>query len=115
MALHKSVDHRTGIIYVYDVEKTMDPETGKYVRNRHMVGRLDDNGNIVPTSGRRGRLPQKDKDVASNVKTTELEETILRLKEENSRLKVRISELINEKHILVDGMKKLIEQADVSC
>ena len=60
-----------------------------------MVGRLDDNGNIVPTSGRRGRLPQKDKDVASNVKTAELEETILRLKEENSRLKVRISELIN--------------------
>ena len=50
MALHKSVDHRTGITYVYDVEKTIDPETGKYVRSRHMVGRLDDNGNVVPAS-----------------------------------------------------------------
>ncbi len=47
MALHKSVDHRTGITYVYDVEKTMDPETGKYVRNRHLVGRLDDDGNVA--------------------------------------------------------------------
>ena len=115
MTLHKSVDHRTGITYVYDVEKTMDPETGKYVRNRHLVGRLDDDGNVVPTSGRRGRLPQKDKDVDPNTQAAELEEEILILKEENSRLKARISELINERHILVEGMKKLIEQADVSC
>ena len=115
MTLHKSVDHRTGITYVYDVGKTMDPETGKYVRNRHLVGRLDDDGNVVPTSGRRGRLPQKDKDVASNTQAAEMEKKILILKEENSRLKVRISELTNERRILVEGMKKLIEQADVSC
>lgn len=114
MALHKSVDHRTGITYVYNVEKSTDPETGNYIRIRHMVGRLDDNGNVVPTSGRRGRLPQKNKDVASNTRTAELEAEILMLKEENSRLKIRISELTSERRTLVEGMKKLIEQADVS-
>ena len=50
LALHKSAEHRTGITCLYDVEKSMDPETGKYVRSRLMAGRLDDNGNVVPAS-----------------------------------------------------------------
>ena len=114
MPQHKSVDHRTGITYVYEVEKTMDPETGKYVKSRHMIGRLDDNGNVVPTSGRRGRLPRKDDDVASKTRTTELEAENQLLREENFRLKTRISELAHERSALVEGMKKLIEQADIS-
>ena len=83
MALHKSLDHRTGITYVYDVGKTVDPETGKYVKNRHLVGRLDDDGNVVPTSGRRGRLPQKNKDVVPNTQAAELEKEILILKKKH--------------------------------
>lgn len=51
-------DHRSGITYVYDVVSFID-ESGKRQRTRKPVGRLDENNALVPTSGRKGRLPKK--------------------------------------------------------
>ena len=52
-------DHRSGITYVYEMTKSTDESTGETRTVRRLAGKLDDEGNIVPTSGRRGRLPKK--------------------------------------------------------
>ena len=40
--------------YVYRCENYKDPDTGKWKSRRECVGKLDENGHIVPT-GKRGR------------------------------------------------------------
>jgi hypothetical protein len=49
-----------GITYVYANEDVWDEEQQKYVRKRHMIGKLDEDTNeIIPTSGRGGYRGRK--------------------------------------------------------
>lgn len=54
-------DPRTGIVYVYSSSSYWDKEAKKKKERRKLIGRLDENGNVVPTSGKRGR-PKKQKE-----------------------------------------------------
>ena len=54
-------DPRTGIVYVYSSESYWDKEAKKKKERRKLIGRLDENGNVVPTSGKRGR-PKKQRE-----------------------------------------------------
>ena len=110
MTQHKSIDHRTGITYVYEVEKVIDKETGLETKKRHMIGRLDENGNVVPTSGRRGRLPKKENESLKDAQLTALKNEVSELKEKNRLLESQIAHLNKEKEALILGMQKLISQ-----
>ena len=48
-------DPRSGIIYVYSSESYLDPETNTRKTRRKLIGKLDENGNVVPTKGTPGR------------------------------------------------------------
>ena len=48
----------SGITYVYSYEYTKDPETGKRKMERKCIGKLDENGQLVPT-GKVGRPTRK--------------------------------------------------------
>ena len=115
-------DHRSGITYVYDVVSFID-ESGKRQRTRKLVGRLDENNVLVPTSGRRGRLPKKrdlppiyetgnqNRDVPPEGKSGELYQgQIATLNQEISSLRSSIASLQKEKMLLINGMKRLLEQ-----
>ena len=108
MAYNYCIDHRTGITYVYDVEKQIDETTGKKVNKRKLIGKLDEAGNIVPTSGRRGRLPKKREPVYAN--EAEYLETITSLKAEIAELNRTIAELRKEKSFLINSMKGILAQ-----
>ena len=103
-------DHRTGITYVYDIVSYKD-EDGKTQRTRKLVGRLDENNEIIPTSGRRGRLPKKrDLSPKMNEPDVESQSQIDALKQEIQGLKSSVASLQKEKQILINGIKRLLDQ-----
>lgn len=59
VAIVKSKNKKTGITYVYESESYWDPEKKQPRNRRKLIGRLDENGGIVPT-GARGRKKSKD-------------------------------------------------------
>ena len=48
-------DPRTGIVYVYSSQSYWDKETKTKKAHRKLIGKLDENGNLVPTKGTPGR------------------------------------------------------------
>lgn len=110
MAQHRSIDHRTGITYVYEVEKTLDSETGMESTKRHLIGRLDEQGNVVPTSGRKGRLPKKNNDSLADPQLDLLRNEVEELKRKNSSLEAQIADLRREKDVIINGLRKLLSQ-----
>ena len=73
-------DPRTGIVYVYSSSSYWDKEAKKKKERRKLIGRLDENGNVVPTSGKRGR-PKKQKEEP----TTTQDENSLQMKMEQMK------------------------------
>ena len=73
-------DPRTGIVYVYSSSSYWDKEAKKKKEHRKLIGRLDENGNVVPTSGKRGR-PKKQKEEP----TTTQDENSLQMKMEQMK------------------------------
>ena len=54
-------DKRSGIVYAYSSTSYWDKEKKQGRSHRKLLGRVDETtGEIVPTSGRRGRLPKKE-------------------------------------------------------
>ena len=49
-----SYNRKYDVTYVYQVTTYLDTDTGKQVKKRHVCGKLDENGTIVPT-GKPGR------------------------------------------------------------
>ncbi len=111
-------DPRSGIIYVYSSESYVDPETNTRKTRRKLIGKLDENGNVVPTKGTPGRNKKRavDKKTASDSdldavikELTELYEQ--RLKAQLDRitsLENTIRELTREKKNLVDSMDRVL-------
>lgn len=102
-------DHRTGIVYVYETEKATDPMTGKTSVRKKMVGRLDDDGNVVPTSGRRGRLPKKaaisgDAELSRDALVGRIEA----LSRRNAELEEKVRLLEQDKQFLINGIGELL-------
>ena len=108
MSYNYCIDHRSGITYVYDVSSHVD-DTGKRVSSRKLIGKLDENGNLVPTSGRRGRLPKsrKEPDPVGESCTNEQVEL---LKRQIAELRETIHSLQEEKRVLVEGLQKLLDK-----
>ena len=111
-------DPRSGIIYVYSSESYIDPETNTRKTRRKLIGKLDENGYVVPTKGTPGRNKKRavDKKTAngsdSDAVIKELTESYeQRLKAQLDRitsLENTIRELTREKKNLVDSMDRVL-------
>jgi len=104
----KCRDPRTGIVYVYSSEGYFDEQSQKYKYRRRVIGKLDENGNEIPT-GPRGR-PRKEKPSASKVSDEHTYEqaALLELPEHKAALS-RIEELEKKVYSLES---KLTEMRD---
>ena len=112
MSYNYCKDHRSGITYVYEITSTTN-EDGNRTTSRKLVGKLDEAGNIIPTSGRRGRLPKPGR---GNLEETaahneQLLKTIEMQKTEIAALKETIEKMRTEKKDLINGIMKLLEQS----
>ncbi|MCR4884718.1 MAG: hypothetical protein K6A68_14185 [Clostridiales bacterium] len=113
MAIVKSKNKQTGITYVYESESYWDAEKKQPRNHRKLIGKLDEDGNIVPT-GSRGRK-RKDDSVQNDVndaedmlsyyrdKSRELETRNALLEDEIRKLKKERKELIYD---LEDVLRK---------
>ena len=76
-------------------------------QSRKLVGKLDDAGNIVPTSGRKGRLPKAQAPEHAGDARKEAEA----LKKETAELKRTIAALRRDNQELVKGLEDLLSKA----
>lgn len=102
MAITYNRDKRSGLTYAYETTYVWDKEKKQSRSKRTLIGRLDEEtGKIVPTDGRgKKRSPNyvpADNESAMPQTPKELQEEIIRLREENAELKQRIAELLLKK------------------
>ena len=106
MSYNYCKDHRSGITYVYEVTKTADGSSGEAKTARKLVGKLDEEGNIVPTSGKKGRLPKSRVPEAGDAQDgTEA------LRHEIAALKSTVALLRQERQELIKGLEDLLTMA----
>jgi hypothetical protein len=118
MAIVKSTNKKTGITYVYESESYWDPEKKQPRNRRKLVGKLDENGNIIPTGSRgRKRKEENEPDVRELKLTDELESSLSyyqeksrELETKNALLQAQIKKLEKEKDELLSGIKGILEK-----
>ena len=114
MAIVKSKNKKTGITYVYESEYYWDPEKKQPRNRRKLIGKLDDEGNIIPT-GSRGRkrkeAPEPDE------RMEELEKALSYYQERSRELETQVTllqekarKLEKDKSQLAAGIKELLER-----
>lgn len=113
MSIVKYTNKKTGVVYVYESESYWDKEKKQSRNRRKLIGKLDENGNIVPTSTR-GRPRKKADENVSSLEVTELEkkaqkykDDLLEAQQEVLRLKAENRELKNRLYSLQKGLKEL--------
>ena len=90
-------DKRTGTTYVYENQSFWDKELKRSRSKRKLIGKLNEDGEIVPTDGRCKKLspsyvPKEDEyQMPKTMK--EMRAEILRLLDENAALKKQLEEL----------------------
>ncbi len=109
MSYNYCKDHRSGITYVYEISRQLD-DNGKWHSDRKLIGRLDDEGNVVPTSGRKGRLPKNKEVNFSDGMDEACRKQIEMLSKQVAELQKTVESLRKEKQLLVDGMHSLLKK-----
>ena len=110
MSIVKLKDKRSGTVYVYESESYWDKEKGQPRNTRKLIGKLDENGNIVPT-GKSGRKKKEASDPATDRK--EVLELQRRLEDAEAAIKERdlkITMLEKEKKEVESVLRKLLEK-----
>jgi hypothetical protein len=116
MSIVKNTNKKTGITYVYESESYWDPEKKQPRNRRKLIGKLDDDGNIIPT-GSRGR---KRKEEGTSEKSGGLEtlmeslsyydEQLKKAQTENALLQERIRVLEKEKAAILSGLGDILKK-----
>ena len=102
MSIVKIKNKKTGITYVYESESYWDKEKKQPRNHRKLIGKLDDDGNIVPT-GNRGRKRKE-----SNEPDKSMADTQMDVLEENLRdYRNRTRELETQNTLLREKIVKL--------
>ena len=110
MSFVKLRDKRSGTVYVYESESYWDKEKGQPRNTRKLIGKLDENGNIVPT-GRSGRKKKETSNPASDQK--EVQELRKRLDDAEAAIKekdLKITMLEKQKKEVESTLRKLLEK-----
>jgi len=113
-------DPRTGIVYVYSSESYWDKEAKKKKERRKLIGKMDENGNMIPTNGKPGRPKKQREDPASNPQDESgLQKEMQQMKESYERrlqaqaekiaeLESRIRTMEREERSTVDALEKIL-------
>ena len=118
MSIVKSKNKKTGITYVYESESYWDPDKKQPRNHRKLIGKLDDDGNIVPT-GSRGRTRKEDipQDPQTQKLADDLESSLSyyqkrcrEMETKNVLLKEQIRKLEKEKNELLSNLKTILEK-----
>ena len=110
MSIVKMKDKRSGTVYVYESESYWDKEKSQPRNRRKLIGKLDENGNIVPT-GKSGRKKKETADQSPDQK--EVEELQKRLDDAEAAIRERdlkITMLEKQKKEMASALKKLLEE-----
>ena len=113
-------DPRTGIVYVYSSESYWDKEAKKKRERRKLIGKMDENGNMIPTNGKPGR-PKKQKEEPSTKARDEgsLQQEMQQMKESYERrlqaqaeriaeLESRVRTMEREEKATIDALEKIL-------
>lgn len=113
-------DPRTGVVYVYSSLSYWDKETKTKKAHRKLIGRLDENGNVVPTKGYPGRNKKqiKDKETSNSGSSDDAVKELMesyeqRLKIQSDRiasLESTIREMTRERANLIDGLERVLSK-----
>lgn len=110
MSLVKLKDKRSGTVYVYESESYWDKEKGQPRNKRKLIGKLDEDGNIVPTE-KSGRKKKEQQDSAPAQKEMEeLTEKLGKAEEIIREQNLRITLLEKEKKEVESTLRKLLEK-----
>ena len=109
MAIVKSKNKQTGITYVYESESYWDPDKKQPRNHRKLIGKLDEEGNIVPT-GSRGR---KKKEESTGNTVSESEDLLSYYRDRSRELETR-NALLEEENRKLKKEKKELFTADVT-
>ncbi len=113
-------DPRTGIVYVYASESYWDKEAKKKKERRKLIGKMDENGNVIPTNGKPGR-PKKQRENPEGQAQDEssLQKEMQQMKESYehrlqaqaekiAELESRIRTMEREERSTVDALEKIL-------
>ena len=113
-------DPRTGIVYVYSSESYWDKEAKKKRERRKLIGKMDENGNMIPTNGKPGR-PKKQKEESSTKAQdgNNLQQEMQQMKESYERrlqvqaeriaeLESRVRTMEREEKTTIDALEKIL-------
>ena len=112
MSIVKLKNKKSGTVYVYESESYWDREKRQPRNKRKLIGKLDEEGNIVPTGrsgpGKKEPAPGEQNDMEKEIlelkKKLELAERIIRERD------IRISRLEEQKKETADTLRKLLEK-----
>ena len=118
MAIVKSKNKKTGITYVYESESYWDPDKKQPRNHRTLIGKLDDDGNIIPTGSRgRKRKGSTIKDMSEQKLADELESSLSyyqdqcrELETKNIVLREQIRKLEKEKAELLSNLRNVLDK-----
>ena len=100
MAIVYYRNSKTGRTVAYESKAKWNSELGYSVPERKYLGVVDSEGNIIPSSGRRGRKPRnpdasahtgEDNQPDLKAEIAELEKELAAVKKENDRLQAKLS------------------------
>lgn len=99
-------DKRAGVTYAYSSESYYDPALKQSRSKRTLIGKVDENGNIVPTSGKRKAYMEKQKEGTDSDSVPEKQKKephptvvnneLVKLKQQNKELSKKIKKLEKE-------------------
>ena len=113
-------DPRTGIVYVYSSESYWDKEAKKKKERRKLIGKMDENGNVIPTNGKPGRPKKQREDPTEKTQDeSSLQKEMQQMKESYERrlraqaekiaeLESRIRTMEREERSTVDVLEKIL-------
>lgn len=105
--------NQSGVVYAYESISEWDPEKKQSRSKRKCLGRVDpDTGEIIPTSGKRGRPAKKKEDTAAGSEKFDLTEAMKKLAADYEEVKKQNRELIQENKKLRTVLSKV--KKDVS-
>ena len=115
-------DPRTGIVYVYSSESYWDKEAKKKRERRKLIGKMDENGNVIPTNGKPGRPRKQPEDTSPKAQDeSKLQQEMQQMKESYEQrlqaqteriaeLEARLRAMEREEKVTVDALEKILRR-----
>lgn len=100
--------NQSGVVYAYESISEWDPEKKQSRSKRRCLGRVDpDTGEIIPTSGKRGRPAKKKEGAAKDHGNTDYTEAMDKLRADYEESRKQNQELFKENKKLKAVLSKI--------